>query len=136
MLFRPKCETCGAPSATIEVIGPHELPVEWASWSPARHEMFDKYRVLATHCFLYEGPGGSNGLVGNTISAERADSVIAAFTGAPSAEKIEAAGLYDDAGWCQEGRDFYCPKHWSISISGYGFCPNGHGKSLDPHWSP
>src|SRR5690349_15659098 len=23
-----------------------------------------------------------------------------------------------------------------VSESGYGYCPRGHGKSLDPHWSP
>ncbi len=24
----------------------------------------------------------------------------------------------------------------AVSLSGYGRCPRGHGKSLDPHWSP
>ena len=136
VLFRPKCKACGAPSASIEVIAPHERPMEWASWPPARHEMFDKYRAPASHHLLYDGPGGSNGLVGDAITAGRAASIIAAFTGAPTAEKMQAAGFYDGAGWCQKCREFYCPKHWSISSTGYGFCPSGHGKSLDPHWSP
>jgi hypothetical protein len=28
----------------------------------------------------------------------------------------------------------YCYHHWQVSESGYGYCPRGHGKSLDPHW--
>ena len=28
----------------------------------------------------------------------------------------------------------YCYRHWHVSESGYGYCPYGHGKSLDPHW--
>jgi hypothetical protein len=44
--------------------------------------------------------------------------------------------LYDDAGICRECGVAYCPNHWSISVGGYGHCPQGHGKSLDPHWSP
>lgn len=136
MLFRPKCKVCGAPSASIEVMAPHELPVEWASWPPARHEMFNRYRAPASHQLLYEGPGGGNGLVGDAITAERAAAIIAAFTGAPTAEKMDSAGIYDGSGWCPECREFYCPEHWSISSTGYGRCPRGHGKSLDPHWHP
>ena len=75
-------------------------------------------------------------MVGDAITAERAASIIAAFADAPTAEKMQAAGFYDNAGWCQECREFYCPKHWSISSTGYGRCPSRHGKSLDPHWSP
>lgn len=117
-------------------MAPHELPVEWASWPPARREAFNKYRAPASYQLLYEGPGGGNCLVGNAISAEEAGAIIAAFTGVPTAEKMDAAGLYDGAGWCPECREFYCPEHWSTSSTGYGTCPRGHGKSLDPHWHP
>jgi hypothetical protein len=134
MLFRPKCKMCGAPSASIEVIAPHEAPIEWTSWSPERHESFNKYRKPASYQLLYDGPGGGNGQVGDAITAERAVSIIAAFTNVPTAEKMKAAGFYDNAGWCQECREFYCPKHWSMSSTGYGTCPSGHGKSLDPYW--
>jgi hypothetical protein len=136
MLFRPKCKACGAPSASIEVIAPHELPMEWASWHPARREVFNKYRAPASYQLLYEGPGGGNGLVGDAISAGRSAAIIAAFIDAPTAEKMEAAGLFDDAGWCRDCREFYCPEHWSISSTDYGTCPSGHGKSLNPHWHP
>jgi len=136
MLFRPKCKACGALSASIEVIAPHELPTEWTSWQLARQQAFNKYRKPSSHQLIYDGPGGGNGAVGHAIKAEDAASIIAAFTGAPTREKMKAAGIYDSAGWCQECREYYCPKHWSISSTGYGNCPNGHGKSLDPHWSP
>jgi hypothetical protein len=45
------------------------------------------------------------------------------------------AGFYDDAGFCQEC-DTYCYWHWHMTRSGYAYCPEGHGKNLDPHWSP
>lgn len=44
--------------------------------------------------------------------------------------------LYDDIGFCDECKVPYCDIHWSVSATGYGTCPKGHGKSLDPHWSP
>jgi len=29
----------------------------------------------------------------------------------------------------------YCYQRRHLSKGGYGYCPRGHGKSLDPHWS-
>ena len=43
-------------------------------------------------------------------------------------------GFYDDAGFCQDCNAPYCYRHWHVSETGYGHCPAGHGKSLDPHW--
>jgi hypothetical protein len=25
-------------------------------------------------------------------------------------------------------------RHWHMTESGYGYCPRGHGNSLDSHW--
>jgi len=50
--------------------------------------------------------------------------------------QVHTAGFYDDAGFCQDCDAPYCYQHWRVSESGYGYCPRGHGKSLDPHWSP
>jgi hypothetical protein len=136
MLFRPGCAICGRPSATIEVVPPHELPAEWASWEEARQQAFAKYRATESHQLLYDGPGGSSGWVGEVIDQERAGQIVAAFSTVPSAEAIRAAGFYDGAGFCAECACFYCPKHWSVSATGFGKCPRGHGKSLDPHWHP
>jgi hypothetical protein len=49
---------------------------------------------------------------------------------------VHTAGFYDDAGFCRDCDAPYCYRHWHVSESGYGYCPRGHGKSLDPHWSP
>jgi hypothetical protein len=136
MLFRPACMICGRPSATIEVIPPHMAPSEWAAWAEARREAFAKYRVAESHQLLYAGPGGSNGWVGDAIDPDRAAQIVAAFSAAPSAELIRAAGFSDAAGFCAHCGCFYCPKHWSVSATGFGRCARGHGKSLDPHWHP
>lgn len=83
----------------------------------------------------YSGPGGSNGS-GDSISAERAQAIITAFTLPYDPNEIRAADFYDDAGYCLECRKFYCPTHWNVTPTGGGWCPAGHFKSLDPHWSP
>ncbi|OAI47657.1 hypothetical protein AYO44_09165 [Planctomycetaceae bacterium SCGC AG-212-F19] len=135
MLFRPECVICGRPSATIEVVPPHTLPAEWLVWEEARRQAFAKYREAESHQLLYDGPGGSNGWVGDAIDQERAERIVSAFS-APDAEVIRAAGFYDGAGFCAGCGVFYCPNHWSISATGFGTCPRGHGKSVDPHWHP
>jgi hypothetical protein len=52
--------------------------------------------------------------------------------------KIQAcmARLDNDAGFCPDCEVPYCHQHWHLSDTGYGYCPYGHGKDLDPHWSP
>src|SRR5262249_19435506 len=117
MLFRPACVICGRPSATIEVIAPHTLPSEWADWEQNRQQAFIKYRAVDSYQLLYEGPGGSNGWVGNPIDAKEAESIVAAFSSAPNAEVLRAADFYDGAGFCGTCGAFYCPEHWSISAT-------------------
>ncbi|MCL2011924.1 MAG: hypothetical protein FWG75_03950 [Cystobacterineae bacterium] len=136
MLFRPKCKICEQPSATIEVIPPHALPTEWAFWEKDQRQAFAKYRISECYQLLYDGPGGSNGWVGDAIDLERAERIVAAFSNAPSAEAIRAAGFYDGAGFCAGCGCFYCPKHGSVSATGFWTCPRGHGKSVDFHWHP
>ncbi len=135
MLFRPVCVICGGTCATIEVVPPHTFPAEWASWKEERQQTFTKYRDVEYHYLLYQGPGGSNGWVGDPIDRERAGRIVAAFV-APDADVIRAAGFDDGAGFCTGCGAFYCSGHWSLSATGFGTCPRGHGKSLDPHWHP
>lgn len=135
MLFRPKCSRCEQAAASIEIIAPEAEPAEWLAWPEERRQIFRRYRKPEEFLFLYEGPGGSNGWAGDAISPEEAQRIIAACT-SPSAATIRDAGLYDNAGFCVACGAFYCPEHWSISETGYGVCPAGHGKSLDPHWHP
>jgi hypothetical protein len=135
-LFRPACSVCGQPSATIEVIAPHTLPVEWASWSAEQRRAFTKYRSAKSHQLLYDGPGGNSGWTGSPIDPDQAEQIVAVFSSAPNGAAIRAAGFYDGAGFCADCGCFYCSTHWAVSSTGYGTCPRGHGKSLDPHWHP
>jgi hypothetical protein len=75
-----------------------------------------------------------NGL-GDPVSAERAWRIAEGFAEPLSWERVREAGFYD-SGVCQECDAPYCYRHWQVTQSGYGRCPAGHGKSLDPHWSP
>lgn len=84
----------------------------------------------------YAGLGGGNGIRGDEVPTARAAAIHETFTQPVTAETIGCAGLYDDAGFCRTCGAFYCPRHWAISGTGYGHCRQGHGKSLDPHWSP
>lgn len=120
----------------VEVVPPHAQPMEWESWEETRRQTFAKYRDAESHQLLYSGPGGSNGWVGDAIDSTRADRIMAAFSAKPSAGAIQAAGFYDGAGLCAGCGAFYCEKHWSVSATGFGTCPQGHGKSLDPHSHP
>lgn len=83
----------------------------------------------------YRGPGGGSGGA-YAIAADRARAILEAFAPPYQAATIKAAGFYDDAGFCTECGVFFCPAHWRVTHTGGGWCPSGHFKSLDPHWSP
>jgi hypothetical protein len=136
MLFRPPCALCGQPSATLEVLDPHELPSEWAGWGSDQQRRFRQYRNDESHLLRYSGPGGSNGAVGDAIEAARAARIVAAFSGPMTAEIMASLEFFDHAGFCLPCGRFYCPAHRPVSSTGWGTCPEGHGQSLDPHWSP
>jgi hypothetical protein len=104
-------------------------------WEEERRQSFAKYRNPEQIYLLYDGPGGGNGWVGDAITPERAQKVAVAFN-TPNAAAIRDAGFSDGAGFCGGCNAFYCATHWSISSTGYGTCPNKHGKSLNPHWHP
>jgi len=132
-LFRPSCSTCGKTASSIEVLAPHELPADWADWDQKRQERFqtcDQFLVL------YAGPGGSSGDSGTPTTEKRAAAIVACFSEPPTEESMRQADIYDSGGFCFPCSAYYCPKHWSITATGSGTCPNNHWKSLDPHWSP
>jgi hypothetical protein len=114
------CSLCGTPAAGIVL---WEREDGW-------------YLRFAGFCGMnFASPGPSD--VGDPISTERAQAILAAFQGPDfDVAKIAAAGFYDDAGFCRPCGKFYCETHWNVSASGGGTCPDGHFKSLDPHWSP
>ena len=78
--------------------------------------------------FIYKGIGGGND--------DAAALLTAAFADPPHFDLMREADLYDNAGFCEECGLAYCYTHWNTTTTGYGTCPEGHGKSLDPHWSP
>ena len=88
-----------------------------------------------TWWLVFEGPAAGNGN-GDRIDARRAEAIVEAFQEPLTHAKVRGAGFYDDAGYCGRCEAPYCPGHWNVSSSGFGTCPEGHGKSLDPHWSP
>ncbi len=106
------CSICGAPSAIVRL----------------RHED-------AGVRFIYEGLCGGNGS-GDFIGEDRATALREALSPPFTPERVSLAGLYDDAGFCRSCAKFYCFVHWKVTTTGGGWCPEGHFKSLDPHWSP
>ena len=108
----PRCDNCDTPTAQITLT-----------------EKFGKWHLQ------YKGPGGENGR-GDEIPAKRAHAILAAFTPPYNLSQIRAANFYDDAGFCTTCERFYCQTHWNMTNTGGGWCPEGHFKSLDPHWSP
>jgi hypothetical protein len=85
---------------------------------------------------IYEGIMAGTGPSGIPISSSRVLAIEVAFKTPYQTAKIRAAGFFDDAGFCGECEAFYCFTHWNPSTTGGGWCPNGHLKILDPHWSP
>ena len=110
------CGVCGDVAAHIEVLAPDEQPGGGAWW------------------LRYAGIEAGNGR-GDEIDATRAEVFIEVLTPPIDLDRLDELDLYDDAGVCRECGTAYCHAHWA-SVIGYGTCPNGHGKSLDPHWSP
>jgi len=134
------CAVCGTPSAHAEVVAPGGLPAAWAEWGERRREIYVQYHDPRRWRWIYEGPAAGDGGGGSDVGQEEAARIIAAFTPPVTAARVRAfdgAGLYDCAGICGECGDLpYCRDHWRVTASGFGTCPRGHGKSLDPHWSP
>ncbi len=97
--------------------------------------MYEQFHDPMEWRFLYSGIAAGNPL-GGDISADRATRYATAFSEPLEYNNVRTAGLYDEAGFCAECRLPYCSSHWSVDRGGYGTCPRGHGKSLDPHWSP
>ena len=79
------------------------------------------------------GPADGS-LYGVPIDAARAGQIAWALRPPLRFAQVHQAGLYDDAGFCDRCDAAYCYYHWNAIDSGYGWCPRGHGKSLDPDW--
>ena len=126
---RARC--AGRRRAEWELVAPGELPADWECWDQKRRDRFLGRRDTGRWYFFYEGPAAGNGS-GDHIGPDEAARILQGFTEPYSYERVHAAGFYDDAGFCEKCQLPYCSRHWRVSVTGYGRCPEGHGKSLDP----
>jgi hypothetical protein len=132
----PPCAECGNPSTRIELVAPGQLPAEWDTWPSQRQDLFRQHREPDRWRLIFKGVATENGYLGDPIDADQTGRITQAFRPPLRFAQVHSAGFYDDAGFCQDCDAPYCYRHWHVSQSGYGHCPRGHGKSLDPHWSP
>lgn len=110
-VYEPRCAVCDKAATHVE------LRDEAGYWR-----------------LLFEGIAVGNGS-GDIIEPADAARVFSAFHPEPNPELI-CAEFYDGAGYCRDCGVAYCYDHWRPTSTGFGTCPPGHGKSLDPHWSP
>jgi hypothetical protein len=136
ILSVPRCGTCGSPASRVETVAPGHLPTEWDQWDDKRKQMFREYRDPDRWRLLFQGIDAGNGWVGDAIDTAEAELIRDAFQEPHSYGRFHTAGFYDDAGFYARCDLAYCYAHWNISGSGFGHCPQGHGKSMDPHWRP
>jgi hypothetical protein len=133
VMVSPSCAICGTPAARVELVAPGHLPAQWEQWPSTVQASILREREPAQWYLLVRGVATYNGY-GDPIDASRAGRIAQAFRLPLRFAQVHLAGFYDDAGFCQECDAPYCYRHWHVSGSGYGHCPCGHGKSLDPHW--
>jgi hypothetical protein len=134
LLFAPPCRICGKPAVRLEIVPPGKLPQEWDDWEPADRQIFSKHRDASKYVLLFRGVECGNGF-GDPISEQEARDIVGMLSPTFDLEAVHRR-FYDDLGYCAECGAFYCTTHWSPDSGGYGHCPNGHGKSLDPFWKP
>jgi hypothetical protein len=135
MVVALPCAVCGSASVHVELVAPGRRPADWDQWSQDRKDAWQQRRDPEQWYLLFEGIAAGNGS-GDPISADRAQQIADRFAEPLSWAQVHTVGFYDDAGFCQHCDAPYCYRHWHVTRSGYGYCPEGHGKSLDPHWSP
>jgi hypothetical protein len=133
MVITPPCAVCGTPAARVELVAPGHVPAEWEQWPGRVRASITRQREPGQWYLLVQGPATSNGY-GDPIDAARAGQIAWAFRPPLRFPQVRTAGFYHDAGFCTDCDAPYCYRHWHVSGSGYGYCPRGHGKSLDPHW--
>jgi hypothetical protein len=72
---------------------------------------------------------------GGPIDASLAGRIAWALRSPLRYAQVRTARFHDDAGFCPDCEVPYCHQHWHPSDTGYGYCPYGYGKDLDPQWS-
>ena len=129
------CAACGAPAARIELVAPGQLPARWQQRPPAVRDSAMRDRCPGQWYLIIDGVAAGNGC-GRPVDAGEAGRIAQAFRLPLRYDQVRTAGFDDDAGFCDDCSVPYCTRHWHVSQTGYGTCPLGHGKTLDPHWQP
>ena len=135
MVITPPCAACRAPAAHIELVAPGQLPAGCDQWPGTVQGSFLRRPEPGQWYLLVKGMGTRNSY-GGPIDAGRAGQIAWAFRPPLRFAQVHTARFDDDAGFCPDCEVPYCHQHWHLSDTGYGYCPYGHGKDLDPHWSP
>ena len=136
MVITPPCAACGAPSAHIELVAPGQLPAGWDKWPPGTMHGSILRRPEPGRWYLLATDIATGTSYGGPIDASLAGLIAWAFRPPLRFAQVHTARFDGDAGFCQDCDAPYCHQHWHLSGTGYGYCPYGHGKDLDPHWSP
>ncbi|WFF00206.1 hypothetical protein [Micromonospora sp. WMMD964] len=134
----PPCAVCGRPAAHVELVAPASQPADLHRWSPQQRDAYNAARRCHDDqqwWLVFSGIVAGNGS-GRPVDPAEAQRIADAFTRPYRYAAVTSAGFYDDAGFCGQCDAPYCYHHWNVSSTGYGRCPQGHGKSLDPHWWP
>ena len=134
LIATPLCAVCGSQTSYVELVPPGDYPASWETWGDQLQGSYTNYHRPDRWRFLFRGIEAGNG-IGDDISAHEAARLSLAFEQPLEFDRVHAAGLYDDAGFCASCRVAFCRRHWSVG-DGAGQCPQGHFRSLDPHWYP
>ncbi|MGC4860879.1 hypothetical protein [Micromonospora sp. DT68] len=138
LVAEPPCAACGRPSARVELVPPGARPADWRRWPSAQRNTYNAARQGGggdQWWLLFSGIAAGNGS-GQPVDVAQAERIADAFAQPYRYAAVTTAGFYDDAGLCSQCDAPYCRQHWNVSNTGYGRCPHGHGRSLDPHWWP
>jgi hypothetical protein len=135
MVITPPCAACGIPAAHIELLAPGQLPAGQNQWPGITHGSFLR-RPRPGQWYLLRQDIATGTSYGGPIDASLAGRIAWALRSPLRFAQVRTAKFDDDLGFCPECEVPYCHQHWHPTDTGYGYCPYGHGKDLDSHWSP
>jgi hypothetical protein len=133
VIITPLCAICGIDSARVETVAPGQMPARWDKLPGVIQDGILQARRPGRWHLIAIGPADGS-LYGVPIDAVRAGQIAWALRPPLRFAQVHQAGLHHDAGICAHCDTAYCYYHWNAIDSGYGWCPRGHGRSLDPDW--
>ena len=126
-----RCAVCGGKAARVQLVAPFERPSDWQQWTQEQQDRFERRRNEHDWWFILSGVAAGNGF-GTAIDYEEAARFTAAFAQPLRYATVHTSGLFDNAGFCEDCDTPYCAEHWNLTGAGFGRCPAGHSKTLDP----